>query len=72
MSITSVLEATGTAITAALSPFKALLKTEITNWWGANFMNWFFVLIALFGFVYVLIQIRKYEKDGTIDYQEEA
>lgn len=71
MSITSILEATGDAITAALSPFKALAKTEITNWWGANFMSWVFISIGIFGFVYVLIQIRKYEKDGTIDYQEE-
>ncbi len=71
MSITSILEATGDAITAALSPFKALAKTEITNWWGANFMSWFFISIGIFGFIYVLIQIRKYEKDGTIDYQEE-
>jgi hypothetical protein len=71
MSVTSVLEKTGEVITACLSPFKALAKTEITNWWSANFVNWIFVLIAMFGFVFVLSQIHKYEKDGTIDYKEE-
>ncbi len=39
-------------------PMDAFAKTELTNWWSANLMNWLFVAIFCVLLVYWLIQLK--------------
>lgn len=34
------------------------------NWWGANTINWIFMVICASAFVYWMLQLRKYDKNG--------
>ncbi|MEH6679600.1 MAG: uracil phosphoribosyltransferase [Sediminicola sp.] len=46
-------------------PFDQLRHME--NWWGANFLNWIFMIIAAAAMVYWMIQLKKYNDLGEED-----
>jgi hypothetical protein len=48
-------------------PLDALRELELSSWWGANALNWIFVLIGFVAFVYWMKQIKKYNQEGTED-----
>lgn len=37
------------------------------NWWGANFFNWILALIGFAGFIYWMLELKKYNDNGEED-----
>ena len=37
------------------------------NWWGANAFNWILALVGMSAFVYWMLQLRDYDKEGDED-----
>ncbi|MEZ4786927.1 MAG: uracil phosphoribosyltransferase [Flavobacterium haoranii] len=48
-------------------PFDALRKLELTNWWGANFLNWIFIIICCGALVYWLKQLNIFKANNEDD-----
>ncbi|SEA49280.1 DUF6341 family protein [Psychroflexus halocasei] len=42
-------------------PFDALRTLEASTWWGANAINWLFILITAVAFVYWMMKLRDYD-----------
>jgi hypothetical protein len=49
------------------SPFDALRALELDSWFGANIMSWIFMAIGLVAFVYWMMQLRSFDKNGDED-----
>lgn len=56
--------------TVLFVPFNILRVTELDNWWIANIVTWFFLVIFIISFTYWMIQLRKFsdkeEEDKSI------
>lgn len=37
------------------------------SWWGANFLNWIFMLIGFVAFVYWMMELKKYNDNDEED-----
>ncbi|SHI50195.1 DUF6341 family protein [Pseudozobellia thermophila] len=37
------------------------------SWWGANFLNWLFMLIGFVAFVYWMLQLKKFDDNNEED-----
>ncbi|MDK2771939.1 DUF6341 family protein [Flavobacterium haoranii] len=48
-------------------PFDALRNLELTNWWGANFLNWIFIIICCGALVYWLKQLNIFKANNEDD-----
>ncbi len=46
-------------------PFDGL--REMQNWWGANTLNWIFVLIGFAAMIYWMLQLKDFDKKGEED-----
>lgn len=46
------------------APFNALAETELTNWWGANGVNWLFMIICCVAIGYWMRQLVDHNKEG--------
>tara|TARA_R110000868_G_scaffold150063_3_gene372981 strand:- start:42784 stop:43005 length:222 start_codon:yes stop_codon:yes gene_type:complete len=49
-------------VNVLFAPFDAL--RGMGNWWGANTLNWIFMLIGTIAFVYWMLQLKKYNDSG--------
>ena len=49
------------------APFDALRALELESWFGANIMSWIFMLIGFVAFVYWMMQLRTFDKNGEED-----
>lgn len=45
-------------------PFDALRTLELDNWWLANSVSWILVIIGIVAFVYWMLQLRSFDKNG--------
>ena len=50
-----------------MMPFDALMALELENWWLANIFSWILILIAMAGFVYWMLQLKKYDDNKEED-----
>lgn len=48
-------------------PFDKLRELELVNWFGANAVSWFFMLIGLVAFVYWMMQLAKFNANNEED-----
>ena len=48
-------------------PFDALRALELDNWWLANSVSWILALIGIVAFVYWMLQLRTFDKNGEED-----
>lgn len=55
------------AETVLFAPLDALRSFELTSWWGANFMSWFFILIGFVAFFYWMKQLAIFNANGEED-----
>ena len=46
-------------------PLDFLRSLELENWWGANTLNWIFMIICATAMVYWIKQLRTFEANGT-------
>lgn len=46
-------------------PFDAIRSME--NWWGANTLNWIFLLIGFVAMVYWMLQLKDFDDKGEED-----
>ena len=53
----------------AFAPFDALRLGDF-SWWGANVINWIFVIIGLVLFVYWMKESKRFLKEGIEDSAE--
>jgi hypothetical protein len=61
----SLFEGIGSLFTDVLFvPFHMLRELELTNWWLANALNWFFILICCGAMVYWLKQLRIFKNNN--------
>ncbi|AYN66099.1 uracil phosphoribosyltransferase [Euzebyella marina] len=37
------------------------------SWWGANFLNWIFMLVGFAGFAYWMMQLKNYNDNNEED-----
>jgi len=37
------------------------------SWWGANFFNWILVIIGFAGFIYWMLELKKYNDNNEED-----
>ena len=49
------------------TPFDALMALELDNWWLANIVSWILILIAMVGFVYWMLELKKYDDNNEED-----
>ena len=54
-------------VNVLFAPFDALRSLELTNWWAANFINWFFILICCGAFVYWIKQLNIFKANNEDD-----
>lgn len=50
-------------------PLDAIRTLELTNWWGANAINWLFMIICAAAIVYWIKQL-KLHKSNNEEYQD--
>ncbi len=50
-----------------LLPFDALMALELDNWWLANIFSWILILIAIAGFVYWMLELKKHDDNKEED-----
>ncbi|WP_299761732.1 uracil phosphoribosyltransferase [uncultured Dokdonia sp.] len=46
------------------TPFNWFAETELTNWWGANGVNWLFMIICCVAIGYWMRQLVDHNKEG--------
>ncbi len=52
----------------AFAPYNALRALEPSNWWAANSVSWFFMIICAIAIVYWIGQLKKYDAtEGSDD-----
>lgn len=44
-------------------PLDALRHLELSTWWGANFFNFIFIIIAAAAFIFWLTKLKEYSDD---------
>ncbi len=49
------------------APFDALRALELDNWWMANIVSWILAIIGIVAFVYWMLQLRTFDKNGEED-----
>ena len=49
-----------------INPFDEIRAYELTDWWGANAVNWLFMLIGFVAFIYWMGQLKKFNKNNEI------
>ncbi len=49
------------------APFDALRSLELDNWWLANSVSWLLAVIGIVAFVYWMLQLRTFDKNGEED-----
>lgn len=54
-------------VNTLFAPLDALRELELTNWFGANTMSWFFMAIGFVAFVYWMLQLKKYNDNNEED-----
>ncbi|MGC1631700.1 MAG: uracil phosphoribosyltransferase [Gelidibacter sp.] len=50
-----------------LLPFDALMALELKNWWLANLVSWILIIIAMVGFVYWMLELKKHDNNKEED-----
>ncbi|VXC09412.1 Uracil phosphoribosyltransferase [Flavobacterium sp. 9AF] len=61
----SFFEGIGTLFTDYLFlPYDFFRKMEITNWWGANIINWIFIVICCAAMVYWVKQLNLHKANN--------
>ncbi|MBF02759.1 MAG: uracil phosphoribosyltransferase [Flavobacterium sp.] len=61
----SFFEGIGTLFTDYLFvPFHWLREMELTNWWGANTINWIFIIICCVAMVYWVKQLNLHKANN--------
>ena len=48
-------------------PFDFLRSLELDNWFAANILSWFFMLIGFVAFIYWMKQLAKYNANNEED-----
>ena len=48
-----------------LKPLDLLREFELISWFGANFINWIFMIICAAAFVYWIKQLQIFDEAGT-------
>ncbi|RAV29400.1 DUF6341 family protein [Sinomicrobium soli] len=46
-------------------PLHALRDLELQSWWAANTLNWIFIIICMCAVVYWILQLKKFNEEGT-------
>ena len=54
-------------VNTLFAPLDALRELELSNWFGANIMSWFFMAIGSVAFVYWMLQLKKYNDNNEED-----
>jgi len=54
-------------VNTLFAPLDALRELELTNWFAANIMSWFFMAIGSVAFVYWMLQLKKYNDNNEED-----
>ncbi|MDY2586470.1 DUF6341 family protein [Winogradskyella aquimaris] len=49
------------------APFDYLRELELTSWFTANTLSWFFMLIGFVAFMYWMMQLAKYNANNEED-----
>lgn len=49
------------------APLDYLRELELTSWFAANALSWFFMLIGFVAFVYWMMQLAKYSANNEED-----
>lgn len=55
-----------------IDPFDKLRAFELENWWGANLLNWVFLLILIVALTYWMLEIKKYNDLDNEDREAKA
>lgn len=45
-------------------PLDWIRELELSTWFGANFMNWIFMLICTAAMIYWILQLKKFEDNN--------
>ena len=53
--------------TVLFVPFNILRETELDNWWVANIVTWFFLVILVISFTYWMLQLKKFSDNEEED-----
>jgi len=46
------------------APLDFLRSLELSNWFGANFLNWIFMLVCAAAIVYWILQLREHKANN--------
>lgn len=49
------------------APLDFLRALELENWWTANTLNWFFMIIGAVAMVYWMLQLKEHAANGEED-----
>lgn len=54
-------------VNVLFAPLDALRTLELDNWWIANIVSWFFIVIGIVAFVYWMGQLKKHSSNNEED-----
>jgi len=54
-------------VNVLFAPLDAIRELELTNWFAANALSWFFILIGMGFFVYWMLQLKKFNDNNEED-----
>lgn len=54
-------------VNVLFTPFNALKRLELENWFAANTMSWIFMAIGMVAFVYWMLQLKKFNANNEED-----
>ncbi|WP_394747984.1 DUF6341 family protein [Spongiimicrobium salis] len=54
-------------VNVLFGPFDWFREIELENWWGANSLNWIFMIIGAVAMVYWMMELKKYNDNGEED-----
>ncbi len=54
-------------VNVAFAPLDALRALELENWFLANGINWFFMIICAVAMVYWMLQLKKFDSNNEED-----
>lgn len=49
------------------APLDFLRALELENWWAANTLNWFFMVIGAIAMVYWMLQLKEHSNNNEED-----
>ncbi|MEJ6791705.1 MAG: uracil phosphoribosyltransferase [Lacinutrix sp.] len=54
-------------VNVAFAPYDMFRALELENWFAANGVNWFFMIVGMLTFIYWMLQLKSFSSNNEED-----